>query len=76
MTEDQKKVSLRKLIKVYDGNSFDNCILGLEGCSEEEPCPLHDSYKEIKMRFVDLFEKTTISSLSADPNKLTFIRRK
>lgn len=67
--EMQKKVKIYDVIKIMDGDAlFTNCGLGLHKCSSENPCPVHDDFKEVrnallamvqKYSFYDLAMKTT-----------------
>lgn len=68
-SEMQKKVKIYDVIKIMDGDAlFTNCGLGLHKCSSENPCPVHDDFKEVrnallamvqKYSFYDLAMKTT-----------------
>ncbi len=68
-SEMQKKVKIYDVIKIMDGEAlFTNCGLGLHKCSSENPCPVHDDFKEVrnallamvqKYSFYDLAMKTT-----------------
>lgn len=42
-----KDISILHIVHILDGEKiFEQCILGLPGCQEKKPCPLHDSWKE------------------------------
>ncbi len=68
-SEMQKKVKIYDVVKIMDGDAlFTNCGLGLHKCSSENPCPVHDDFKEVrnallamvqKYSFYDLAMKTT-----------------
>ncbi len=54
--------SVAQIIYAIDGNiPFNNCVLGLHVCSEENPCPLHHQYKEIRKDIIDMIENNTLS---------------
>ncbi len=57
-----------------DRNLTEECILGLAECSEEKPCPLHFSWKEIRPMLVATLCSTTFEDLagasSAQADKL------
>src|SRR3990172_7416846 len=41
-----------------DGNELaESCVLGLPQCSEDNPCPLHPAWKEIRRRLVSMLEE-------------------
>jgi Rrf2 family iron-sulfur cluster assembly transcriptional regulator len=41
LSEENLSQSLIDIIQAIDGDVLNSCILGLERCSSEEPCPLH-----------------------------------
>ncbi|WP_312556718.1 RrF2 family transcriptional regulator [Empedobacter brevis] len=56
--------SLALIVKQFDGDKiFNGCALGLKQCSEKNPCPLHDQFKEIRNNLKQLLESTTIRML-------------
>jgi len=56
--------SLATIVRVFDGNKiFTSCALGLKQCSEKNPCPLHNQFKEIRNSISKLLETTTIKEL-------------
>lgn len=67
--EKQQETKIFQVVNIFDGDGiFTKCGLGLEKCSAENPCPVHDDFKEIrnklitmvqKYSFYDLAEKTT-----------------
>jgi Rrf2 family iron-sulfur cluster assembly transcriptional regulator len=58
------EIYLLDIIKAIDGTDiFDNCLLGLKECSDENPCIIHEHYKMIKEQFVGLLSKETIQTL-------------
>jgi Rrf2 family iron-sulfur cluster assembly transcriptional regulator len=57
LSEENRQASLRSVIECIDGPEvFTSCILGLQVCSSEHPCPLHTQayiYREGLLRLVD-----------------------
>ncbi len=54
ITAKQKTQPIINIVEAIDGKAvFKQCGLGLSKCSSTHPCPIHDSYKEVR----DLFEK-------------------
>ncbi|MDG1902167.1 MAG: Rrf2 family transcriptional regulator [Bacteroidales bacterium] len=45
---------------------FSMCGLGLSQCSDDQPCPIHDSFKGCRDKLLDWFENKTISDLGDD----------
>lgn len=59
------KTSLADIVKAIDGEKiYDECVLGLKACSQKNPCPVHDEYKEIKKKLIGMLEKNTIGSFN------------
>lgn len=70
------KIKLVDLVMAIDGKeTFTSCGLGLEKCSEVEPCPLHESFKTIRNKFHQMLETTTLQSLSEKLEESIFVER-
>jgi Rrf2 family protein len=47
--KDREKVNLCKIVEVLDGsNIYEGCVLGLNKCSDKNPCPIHSQYKPVR----------------------------
>ncbi|OGU14389.1 MAG: hypothetical protein A2X61_12920 [Ignavibacteria bacterium GWB2_35_12] len=58
------KISLYDIIQAIDGdNIFRKCFLGLEECSEETPCPLHDNWKEFRVNLSEMLKSSSLNYL-------------
>lgn len=67
LSDKAKKLPVRVILKAMkEDEVLDKCILGLKQCSENNPCPMHDKYKEIKLQLKVLFESRTIQSLAEE----------
>ena len=59
-----EKITLAVVVHAVQGSlDSDNCVLGREMCSEENPCALHSEWLPLRKRFSDLLEKTTLADL-------------
>ncbi|HQQ94095.1 MAG TPA: Rrf2 family transcriptional regulator [Bacteroidia bacterium] len=60
-----KKIKLEDIAVAVDGN-FDRkiCVLGLKACSEEFPCPVHNTYKHIKKDLQSMLQNTSLLDMS------------
>jgi len=68
-----RDISLMEMINVIENESgFDSCILGLPGCGERTPCPLHDDWGETRDRIVSMFENTNLEELGRKINEEGF----
>ena len=64
ISEEVRNKTILDIVKCIDGNSLLNdCVMGLKRCNEKTPCPLHFQYKSIKMKLIDLFDKSTIEDM-------------
>ena len=66
---------LAKIIHVIDGKKrLETCLLSLEDCNKEKPCPLHKIFMPARSKLVQSLEKKTIADLSLDLlNKKSFL---
>ncbi len=71
-----RKTSLAEIIVAIDGPEILNqCVLGLETCSDEHPCPVHHKYLPIKTELLTFFHHTPLKDAVVNLNLLnTFIR--
>ena len=59
------KISVKDIILAIDGDKlFRGCVLGLPGCGEQKPCPLHDEWAAERGRLETIFTEMTIQYLS------------
>lgn len=62
-----KKLPVQAILRAMgDGELIKACVLGLSECSEKQPCPLHEKYKNIKGQLISLFETQTIGQLASE----------
>lgn len=70
LTSQSKKLPARAILEaVNDERILKRCILGLHKCSEKNPCPMHEEFKQIRDQLNKLFEKKTIGDLADKMNK-------
>jgi Rrf2 family protein len=59
------EITLHSVVFATDGTDFTGqCVLGLPKCGEENACPLHDTWKEIRGRMTNMLEQTTLADLA------------
>lgn len=62
-----KDLYLLDIISAVDGMSlFSECALGLPGCGERTPCPLHESWARRREDLRRMFEKTSLAGLAKE----------
>jgi len=63
--EKQKTVTIFQVVHIFDGDGlFTNCGLGLHKCSSDNPCPVHDDFKEVRNGLVTMTQKYTFHDLA------------
>jgi len=67
--EEILNMPLAAIVEAVDGNGiFTGCGLGLEYCSEENPCPIHHDFKAIRNQIQDLLKTTKIGEFNEELN--------
>lgn len=58
-------IKLSQIVSALDGDSvFTGCGLGLNHCSAEHPCPVHDKFKSIRNELAFMLENTNLEELA------------
>jgi Rrf2 family iron-sulfur cluster assembly transcriptional regulator len=59
-------ITLRDVVAAIDGlDQFAECAVGVEGCSDDSPCPLHDTWKGLRRQLMNNLEVTTLADTAA-----------
>lgn len=59
-----KSITLKDIVVALDGPGlFENCVVGLPGCGQEKPCPLHDQWSVTRRCITDTFSTTSLAEL-------------
>ena len=65
LSEADSRNSLMDIINIIDGEKrLETCVLGLEKCNAEKPCPLHNLVNPTKTKFIQSLNKKTIKEFS------------
>jgi Rrf2 family protein len=60
------QIMLIHIVESIDGpQMLDTCVVGLERCNDQMPCPQHDLYKPIRQRLKDYLTTTSLADLAA-----------
>jgi len=63
-------ITLFDIRSIVDGVAdLDECAVGLSECSDEQQCPLHDSWKPIRSQIRAYLENTTLTDMAAATRK-------
>ena len=67
LSDKDRMQPLRKIINVIDGESrISSCLLSLESCNDDKPCPLHKIAFPLRTKLLDSFENKAIDDLAQD----------
>ena len=63
--ETMNEIKLAQVVMAIDGDRiFTGCGLGLNYCTEEHPCPVHDAFKTIRNELIAMLENTNLEELA------------
>lgn len=70
LTENNLKLPVLRIVECMDGlDVFHRCGLGLSECSNEHPCPLHETFSQFRDDLHRSFLNLSVEKLSADVNQ-------
>lgn len=77
ITEDAKLKPIYSIIQAMgETDVIECCVLGLPSCSDETPCSLHKTYRNIKKDLLSMFKDKTIKEIASSKNRLIPINEK
>jgi Rrf2 family protein len=60
-------IKISQIVTVLDGEEiYTSCGLGMKNCNDEQPCPLHRKFKNIRTELKEMLENTNLLELMAD----------
>ncbi len=57
------EIKLKIIVEAFEGDVLHRCSLGLNECSDFQPCPFHYKYKPVKEKLLHIFENTSLHDL-------------
>lgn len=75
--ESLHRISIADIVKAIDGDEFFNgCVLGLDRCDKDHPCPMHHTVESIRSNMRSTLRETTIFELATGlKNKESLLMR-
>ncbi len=72
-----KEITLLEIVKTIDGEpNFSRCAVGLAKCSDQMPCPLHNSWKLLRTQIKNYLENQSAEDLAkAVEKKLEYLKK-
>ncbi|MFT3788778.1 MAG: Rrf2 family transcriptional regulator [Tepidisphaeraceae bacterium] len=59
------EITMMDVLVALEGQQhFGGCVLGLDRCNDQMPCPQHELYKPVRHRLRDYLQSTTVSDLA------------
>ncbi len=60
------QISLKEVVLAVDGAGiFTKCVLGLPGCGDRKPCPLHEQWAVARGQLHTMFASATLADTAA-----------
>ena len=67
LSESDMKTPLMEIVNIIEGSdSYTRCLLTLENCDKDHPCPLHRDVGRLRQELVNKFSKLTLEHLALD----------
>lgn len=64
LLKNPEDISLLELVKSIDGEDvFDRCVMGFDCCHDQQPCPIHPTWKKVKKVIYKELGQQTLHSL-------------
>lgn len=66
------EIRLADIRGAIDGmTDLDSCAVGLDPCSDETPCPLHEDFKHVRETIRDYLANTTLAQVASGKREKT-----
>lgn len=60
-----EELSVKDIISAFDGNKlFEDCVMGINGCTADDPCALHKAWDSTKSRLEIDFQSVSLKDLA------------
>ncbi|MBI9073102.1 MAG: Rrf2 family transcriptional regulator [Melioribacteraceae bacterium] len=65
ITEQAQKSSILEIVERVEGPVMNlKCVTGMKDCSDEQPCPLHEEWSELRDRIYNLISSKTVKEVA------------
>jgi Rrf2 family protein len=66
LTKNANAIPVMDIVLAIDrGDVFTECVLGLEGCGDRQPCPIHDHWCIVRESIKRVFESVTLGGVAS-----------
>jgi len=60
-----EKIRLYEIVAAVDGTrQFEQCVVGMARCDDEQPCPQHEQWKKMRQHIKRYLTETTLAEMS------------
>ncbi|HNY92546.1 MAG: HTH-type transcriptional regulator IscR [bacterium ADurb.Bin431] len=60
-----EEIALKEIVLAIDGEGlFRGCMVGLDHCDDDHPCPLHEQWSALRGDLDELFSRTSVAHLA------------
>ena len=67
------QITLLDVVLAIDGpDLFRECVLGLPGCGNDKPCPMHHRWAGERARLEDMFSRTPLAEMARNISHFDF----
>lgn len=71
LKQEADEIKLIEVVKSIDGlDILTECALGLPGCGEQKPCPIHDQWAEVRRELREMLENNTLADMAGKGKSL------
>jgi len=71
-----EKITVREVIEALDGGDiFERCVFWSHGCSDRDPCPLHETWQTVRPAVASLLGRLTVAQLASGQRLPSMARR-
>ena len=65
LAREPESIFLMDIVQAIDGPElFQKCLMGLDQCNDDHPCPLHTQWVSIRGEIQRMFEQTSLKEIS------------
>jgi Rrf2 family protein len=65
LVSDPEKLTVQEIVNILEpGQATRTCILGLDECNDDAPCPLHEHWSELRDRFFVNLDEMTLAQMA------------
>ncbi len=70
LAKNPKDISLFDIVEVVDGDAYrKKCVIGFPDCSNNNPCPVHTKWKDLRDSIVEMIKKKSLLDVASEVTK-------